>query len=293
MALDDILGYINEIKDKDTVIIYLINIVKQIGAESTLVYINEIKDENTVIIYLINIIKQVTHETDPDLETPVVKFRQRFREESDLERKLDLIHGFIEHHKLTIHNHSNHANLPDQTTKKAPLEDQTTKKPSLKNQTTKKSSLEKQFKKLEKALEQMRYTDFNKIKDLKKENKKVDYKRNKKDYNDKKEILRGLLDPICQINEKTIANRFVQGVFHQYFLEGFDKILETRDEADTTSYLTDAQEEAMITYAEGSGQLSTGLANQLRRRIYKKSAQEFYEKQAWLKEKEKEKELKK
>jgi hypothetical protein len=74
--------------------------IKKMKLDDLLIYINEIKDKNTVIIYLLKIIKY--NKDNHDLNTELVKYRKKYRETPNLEDKWDLIYGFIDLNKIFL-----------------------------------------------------------------------------------------------------------------------------------------------------------------------------------------------
>ena len=70
--------------------------LKKWELDDLLVYINEIKDKNTIIIYLINIIKQVGAESN------LLKYLHKFESLSDLKNQLNLIWRMIEENYLPL-----------------------------------------------------------------------------------------------------------------------------------------------------------------------------------------------
>lgn len=74
--------------------------LKGMELDDVLVYINEIKDKKTVIIYFFKIIKQIIDSND--LNTKLIQYRKKYRESEDLEEKLDLIYGIIEKNNLLL-----------------------------------------------------------------------------------------------------------------------------------------------------------------------------------------------
>jgi len=77
--------------------------LKQMNLDDILVYINEVKDPKEINIFLIKIIKQLKEITDEsDSNHSLTKFRSSFRDITDLEAKLDEIYSFIEENYLLL-----------------------------------------------------------------------------------------------------------------------------------------------------------------------------------------------
>lgn len=93
--------------NKKTIDITKLNIedIIKMDLDDVLIYINEVEDKNTVIICFFNIIKQMTDNSDSNFN--IIKYRKTYRKIIDLEDKLDLIYEIIEQNNLPLYNELN------------------------------------------------------------------------------------------------------------------------------------------------------------------------------------------
>jgi len=265
----------------------LTELLKDFDIDDFLVYVQDFEDEKTQVTFiaLIKIIQQLAN---GHKELYIKNYRESYDNEPDLKKRLNIIYEMIERHYLLLTDELDKKKKRiGASLRRMDTSDREKVIDRIKNELMIKAQAKQQRNgngDTSKEKDPSRDTILITMSDI--ENTQI-YKLFNVDYKRNEEALGEFFDEICTLYTNINTQRYDEGRSLDSYLQLFEKILETRDEAETTSFVSNAMEEAMLTYAKDSKLISPELVENLKSRLTReRKAQEFYEKQAQLREQE-------